>query len=109
MADGVADNRIHRIVGDSRGFLWFCTSDGLSRFDGHSFITFNVDNGLPFPSINDLLETRNHEYWVATNRGGVREVGKSNTRGARPVNPDSGRDVQRLILWTKRYRSVSQC
>ncbi len=71
VADGLADNRVHRIVRDSRGFLWFCTSNGLSRFDGNSFVTYSVDNGLPFPSINDLLETKNHEYWLATNGGGV--------------------------------------
>ena len=34
-ADGLAANRINSIASDSRGFLWFCTQEGLSRFDGH--------------------------------------------------------------------------
>lgn len=34
-ADGLAHEQIKRIVRDSRGFLWFCTADGLSRFDGY--------------------------------------------------------------------------
>src|SRR6185503_18961319 len=32
--DGLAHARVRRIVRDARGFLWFCTIDGLSRFDG---------------------------------------------------------------------------
>ena len=32
--NGLAHNRVKRIVQDSHGFLWFCTGGGLSRFDG---------------------------------------------------------------------------
>src|SRR5580658_1569623 len=31
-ADGLAANRVDRIVVDSRGFVWRCTPEGLSRF-----------------------------------------------------------------------------
>lgn len=37
-ADGLVSNQICRIVRDSRGYLWFCTEDGLSRFDGYTFV-----------------------------------------------------------------------
>jgi len=46
-ADGLAHNEINKIVRDSRGFLWFCTADGLSRFDGYTFTNFGTDQGLP--------------------------------------------------------------
>src|SRR5205085_5899109 len=68
-ADGLAHNVINRIVRDSRGFLWFCTEEGLSRFDGYSFINYSTAQGLPQPAVNDLLETRTGEYWVATDGG----------------------------------------
>jgi ligand-binding sensor domain-containing protein/two-component sensor histidine kinase len=70
-ADGLGQNRVKRIVRDSRGFLWFCTADGLSRFDGYRFTTYDTSQGLPYPSINDLLETRQGVYWLASNGGGV--------------------------------------
>jgi ligand-binding sensor domain-containing protein len=38
-AEGLGDNWVIRIVKDSRGFLWFCTAAGLSRFDGYAFAT----------------------------------------------------------------------
>ena len=33
-ADGLAHDHVRRIVLDSPGFLWFCTMQGLNRFDG---------------------------------------------------------------------------
>jgi ligand-binding sensor domain-containing protein len=41
-ADGLAHNSVHRIVRDSRGFLWFTTAEGLSRFDGYSFNNYGT-------------------------------------------------------------------
>src|SRR6266568_1710648 len=70
-ADGLPRDLVLRIVRDSHGFLWFCTGDGLSRFNGYEFTTYSVEQGLPHPFINDLLETRHGVYWVATNGGGV--------------------------------------
>jgi signal transduction histidine kinase/streptogramin lyase len=72
VADGLAHNEINKIVRDSRGFLWFCTADGLSRFDGYVFTNYGTAQGLPHPYVNDLLETRTGEVWLATNGGLVR-------------------------------------
>jgi PAS domain S-box-containing protein len=71
MTDGLAHDRLLRIYRDSHGLLWFCTADGLSKFDGYRFTTYRVEQGLPFPRVNDIRETRGGDYWVATNGGGV--------------------------------------
>src|SRR5436305_5473248 len=68
-ADGLANNAVNRIVRDSRGFMWFCTQEGLSRFDGYSFTNYGIEQGLPSAIINDLVETREGVYWVATAGG----------------------------------------
>src|SRR6476619_7977222 len=68
-ADGLPNNNINKIVHDSRGFLWFCTVEGLSLFDGHTFVNFGIDDGLPRANVTDILETRDGEYWVATTGG----------------------------------------
>lgn len=67
-ADGLPGNTINRIVADSRGFLWFCTRDGLSRFDGYQFRNFGTAQGL-IPLTGNLLETAGGNYWVATENG----------------------------------------
>ena len=68
-ADGLAHDSVNRIVRDSRGFLWFCTAEGLSRFDGYRFKNYTQDQGLPHRNINDLLETHDGVYLVATSAG----------------------------------------
>src|SRR6266568_8096280 len=79
-ADGLPRDLVLRIVRDSHGFLWFCTGDGLSRFNGYEFTTYGVEHGLPHPFINDLIETRRGVYWVATNGGGVARFNPSPLR-----------------------------
>jgi ligand-binding sensor domain-containing protein/two-component sensor histidine kinase len=68
-ADGLPNNSVHRIVRDSRGFVWLCTSEGLARYDGYKFFNYGPDEGLPHRDVHDLLETRAGRYWVATADG----------------------------------------
>jgi ligand-binding sensor domain-containing protein/two-component sensor histidine kinase len=70
--DGLPHNSINKIVRDLRGFLWFCTGDGLSRFDGYTFTNYSTEQGLPHRVVTDFLETRAGEYWVGTYGGLVR-------------------------------------
>ncbi len=68
-ADGLAHNVVNRVMRDSRGFLWFCTREGLSRFDGYGFTNYGIEQGLPAAIVEDMLETRDGVYWVATAGG----------------------------------------
>jgi ligand-binding sensor domain-containing protein len=68
-ADGLPVDRIEKIVADSRGFIWFCTPEGLSRFDGYRFQNYGVAEGLPRGDVNTLMETRSGEYLVGTAGG----------------------------------------
>jgi len=86
--DGLAHARVRRIVRDSRGFLWFCTIDGLSRFDGTEFVTYRTADGLPDPWVTDLLTSRDGTYWVATNAGVAR------FDGARRIAPAGRRPAE---------------
>ncbi len=58
ITEGLPHDRVYCLMRDSRGFLWLCTAEGLSRFDGHEFKTYDRTAGLPHALINDLLETR---------------------------------------------------
>src|SRR5205085_791862 len=64
------------------GFLWFCTTDGLSRFDGSSFTTYTARDGLAFSYLMDMLESRSGVYWIATNGGGVSRFNPSASVGS---------------------------
>ncbi|MFN6965027.1 MAG: ATP-binding protein [Pyrinomonadaceae bacterium] len=79
IADGLPRDGASRIVQDSRGFLWICTADGVSRFDGYGFTTFTVDDGLPERHVNDVLELDRETYFFATDGG----LARLNPRGLR--------------------------
>ncbi len=68
-ADGLARDYILCIVQDSHGFLWFCTAEGLSRFDGYRFTNYNTEHGLPANRVTAFVEGRGNVYWLATTDG----------------------------------------
>jgi ligand-binding sensor domain-containing protein/signal transduction histidine kinase len=69
--EGLGSSFIESIIQDSRGYLWVCTRDGLSRFDGYKFTTYKTSDGLPIPHVNDILENDDGTFWVATNGRGL--------------------------------------
>src|SRR5437667_11328820 len=68
-SDGLAHDVVYRIAQDRRGFLWICTEEGLSRFDGYEFKNYTGADGLPRGAVLDFIETRRGQYWVATADG----------------------------------------
>lgn len=81
-ADGLPRNNINRIVRDSHGFLWFCTVEGLSLFDGYTFTNYGVEQGLPDRDVRDLIEARSGEYWIATQNGLARFTPNAASEGS---------------------------
>jgi ligand-binding sensor domain-containing protein/signal transduction histidine kinase len=71
-ADGLVSNAVLSIASDSRGFLWFATGEGLSRFDGSRFANQTESTGLPHGTIRQVLIGRHGIYWLATPAGLVR-------------------------------------
>ena len=52
--DGLPDNNVCDIYQDKRGFIWFCTLNGLSKYDGNRFVNFkkqNDENKTFYPGI----------------------------------------------------------
>ena len=114
-ADGLAQNLVLRIVRDSRGYLWFCTAEGLSRFDGYMFTNYTTDQGLPDRSIRDLLETRHGVYWIATGNGLVRfnpNARRSNNSGEpmfAAYHPDVSQPARSIMVLYEDPRGTVWC
>jgi ligand-binding sensor domain-containing protein/signal transduction histidine kinase len=79
ITDGLAHDRIRCLLPDSLGFLWLCTADGLSRFDGSRFVNYGPEHGLPHASVEDILEAEPGVFWVAT-VGGLAQLRSDPTR-----------------------------
>lgn len=71
-ADGLGSGFVDFLTRDSRGFMWFCTRDGLSRFDGSRFVNYRIGDKSSPPGIEHFYETRGGVYWIATTGGTYR-------------------------------------
>ena len=68
--EGLANNSVRYLFQDSKGFVWMGTLDGLSRYDGHSFVTFRPGIGdeisLADHHVKVITEDRNGFLWIFT-------------------------------------------
>ena len=96
--EGLPNSRVNCVFQDSRGYLWFGTWEGLSRFDGVEFKNYSTKEGLPSFLVNAVAEDAHGSIWVATQGGGVaRLVDDPTARSNRPPgSPRSMFEVHRI-------------
>lgn len=65
---GLASTIVYMACQDSKGYIWFATEEGVSRFDGKTFVNFTMDDGL---ADNDILriyaDSRDRIWFFAFN------------------------------------------
>lgn len=69
--DGLSQNTVRSMMQDSQGFLWFGTSNGLNRYDGHHFhIIQPGDGGNALDRrFNYIMQDRSGYVWLLTQSG----------------------------------------
>ena len=97
VADGLLRDAVYKIKQDSRGFLWFGTVEGISRFDGYAFTNFTTDDGFPDRHVNDFLETRNGTIYFATD-GGLARLNPAGSRAAHAESVDGANRLMSVIV-----------
>ena len=83
---GLPVNTVFRVLKDETGFLWAVTEEGLVRFDGKSFRTYNQENEAEIVSamFYDLAESSSGGVWAANANAIVHAYGnKIDVFGAR--------------------------
>jgi signal transduction histidine kinase/streptogramin lyase len=70
-ANGLASNYVFNVVQDDDGFIWISTINGLQRFDGNRFLTFQNEPGNPqsIPSefVAGAFKDKKNNLWIVTN------------------------------------------
>src|SRR4029078_10690795 len=52
--DGLSQGFVYNISQDDKGFMWFCTPDGLNRYDGYHFKIYRHDDADSFSISSNL-------------------------------------------------------
>jgi ligand-binding sensor domain-containing protein/two-component sensor histidine kinase len=76
--EGLPQSAVIAMTQTRDGYLWLGTQQGLARFDGIHFKTFNDGNtpGLNSTTITKLFEDSRGNLWIGTQNGGVVMVDK---------------------------------
>ncbi len=69
--NGLPSNTVYDISQDKRGFIWFATDYGVSKFDGHTFKNFTVKDGLPDNDILYFYKDTKDRIWLIGFNGTV--------------------------------------
>ncbi len=71
--NGFLPYSINIILQTRDGYLWLGTDEGLVRFDGMEFSTFNTSNTKAFKTnnISSLVEDRDGRLWIGCRDGGL--------------------------------------
>jgi ligand-binding sensor domain-containing protein/signal transduction histidine kinase len=74
--EGLPNNRVQAIAQTPDGYLWVGTSEGLARFDGVEFKTYNDPSTpqLKNASITALCPDAEGALWIGTEGGGVAQL-----------------------------------
>jgi two component regulator with propeller domain len=67
--EGLCDDVVHCMFGDSIGNIWFGTRNGVTRFDGENFTTYDTTQGLLNNYVCCIAEDRNRNLWFGTVNG----------------------------------------
>src|ERR1700739_2211142 len=54
--DGIPSSEVYNSMQDSKGYMWFATDKGVSRFDGYTFHNYSTVDGLADNTIFDCQE-----------------------------------------------------
>jgi two-component sensor histidine kinase len=77
--DGLAAREVTSAIEDKDGFIWFGTTNGLSRYDGNSFKTFTKQNfGLLENEIAALSIDENNHLIITFHSKSINTIKKSN-------------------------------
>ncbi|MEP7168674.1 MAG: two-component regulator propeller domain-containing protein [Bacteroidota bacterium] len=69
--DGLCGQTVYYTYEDSKGFMWFATDAGVSRFDGVHFQSFNMQDGLSDNIVLSVREDSQGRIWFLTSNGKI--------------------------------------
>ncbi|MBD3311679.1 MAG: hypothetical protein GF349_04295, partial [Candidatus Magasanikbacteria bacterium] len=67
--EGLPNNQVFDILQDSAGFMWITTSNGLCRYDGYTFKTYNTSQKTYIDEtvVREILTDNKGNIWCAGN------------------------------------------
>ena len=65
---GLPSSESYMVFQDSKGFMWIATDNGVVKYDGHEFVTYNTADGLTDNTVFGFFEDYKGRIWFRTAR-----------------------------------------
>ncbi len=69
--NGLPSSETYEVFQDSKGFIWFATDRGVSRYDGGEFQNFSIRDGLSDNTVFGFFEDYQNRIWFRTYSGAL--------------------------------------
>jgi ligand-binding sensor domain-containing protein/signal transduction histidine kinase len=97
--DGLAHSIVGAIFQDKKGYIWFGTAGGLSRFDGYRFTNYGKDDGLPSAVVTAITEDAKGQLWIGTTGGIARLIDDPNETSPAQANAPADKRKKFVSYW----------
>ena len=67
---GLSEQKVYKLLQDSKDFIWLGTANGLSRFDGKKFENFTFRDNLASGGVTSIFEDSLGSIWFGHRSGG---------------------------------------
>ncbi|MCW3078260.1 MAG: ypdA 5, partial [Bacteroidetes bacterium] len=67
--NGLPSPEVYGMLQDSKGYMWFATDMGVSRYDGNEFKNYSTENGLPDNTVFGFCEDLKGRIWLRSFSG----------------------------------------
>lgn len=61
--NGLPSSEVYHVLQDTKGFIWFATDNGVSRYNGYEFRNYSVADGLPDETVFEIYEDYSGKIW----------------------------------------------
>lgn len=72
---GLSQNTVNRVYQDQKGYLWFCTGDGLNKYDGYNCTIFKYDandsTSISSNAVAWIDEDSQGNLWIVPTGGAI--------------------------------------
>lgn len=100
--NGLAQNDVNDMAKDSCGFLWLATDDGLSRFDGYTFVNHKISTNQFHCSLNNQFEQITidafNNVWSRNSMGQVLLYNQADHTSTLYPNPQDNRGSDYIFI-----------
>lgn len=96
--NGLSNNQVQCIFQDSKGYMWFGTSQGVSRFDGYRFTVFENIAGnthsLKGNLVRSIFQSKSGIIYIGTENGGLNVFDSRKERFMHPFDEYAGLQIE---------------